>query len=119
MIRTLQTLLLFAALTLTATACNNKEPAPREEEPVAEQPGAEVPGAEEEAPPIEGGAPGAADPQAQVCQAAGAAYEEFPNGCRDTCEYARNPGLMCTQALTSGCDCGPDQCWNGTSCEPN
>lgn len=46
-------------------------------------------------------------------------WREFPNGCADSCEYARNPeSTLCTQVITSGCNCDPNSCWNGQSCEP-
>ena len=54
------------------------------------------------------------------CEALGGTWKEFPNGCVDSCEKARNPsGVFCTQAFTFGCDCGIDKCWNGEICENN
>ncbi len=56
----------------------------------------------------------------EKCKQAGAEYKQFSNTCADSCEYIRNKGSMfCGQALTMGCDCGPDKCWNGESCEVN
>jgi len=47
-------------------------------------------------------------------------WREFGNGCVDSCDLARNPEtILCIQALTYGCDCGPGRCWNGESCEEN
>ncbi len=53
------------------------------------------------------------------CEANGATYKGFTNGCMDSCELARNPDIACTAVLTSGCDCGPEKCWNGFECETN
>ncbi|MFH1470550.1 MAG: hypothetical protein ABIF01_02275 [Candidatus Micrarchaeota archaeon] len=61
-------------------------------------------------------------PQTQTpeyCESKGAAYKGFTNGCMDSCILARNPDVVCTQSLTSGCDCGKEKCWNGFECEPN
>lgn len=55
----------------------------------------------------------------QQCREEGGEWRQFPNGCVDSCNYARNPDVICTQALTMGCDCGPEQCWNGAACVPN
>jgi len=62
------------------------------------------------------------DPRYQCTRTGGAGgeWKEFSNGCVDSCDLARNPEIIsCTQALTNGCDCGPDRCWNGESCEDN
>lgn len=53
------------------------------------------------------------------CVASGGRWNTFPNGCADTCAYAENPLLMCTQVITDACDCGPDACWSGSSCVTN
>lgn len=46
-------------------------------------------------------------------------WQEFSNGCADSCEFVRNPQTtFCTQAFTYGCNCDPNSCWNGRSCEP-
>ncbi|MBI1972516.1 hypothetical protein HYS50_00750 [Candidatus Woesearchaeota archaeon] len=57
----------------------------------------------------------------QLCAQAGGVWKEFPNGCVDSCELARIKNIACLQALTDGCDCGPNQCWNFAKnrCEPN
>ncbi len=53
------------------------------------------------------------------CADAGGEWTQFPNTCVDLCEYERNPGeIICGQALTMGCECGADSCWNGITCEP-
>ncbi len=59
------------------------------------------------------------DPAISECRQGGGEWRQFPNGCVDSCNYAANPGVMCTQALTYGCDCGPDQCWSGDICVDN
>ena len=57
-----------------------------------------------------------------ACQDEGGTWKEFTNGCVDSCELARqdsdNP-IMCTEAITMGCDCGESECWNGEACEDN
>lgn len=56
----------------------------------------------------------------ELCAQAGGEWKEFSNGCVDSCDYIRNvDNTECTAALTYGCDCGEDQCWNGSSCEDN
>jgi hypothetical protein len=64
------------------------------------------------------------DPEQPVekdyCENSGGTWTTFNNGCADTCEYVRSPEtISCIQALTESCDCGPDKCWNGESCEDN
>lgn len=54
-----------------------------------------------------------------TCSSAGGEWREFTNGCVDSCELAANPLLACTMAMTMGCDCGADKCWNGTACVSN
>lgn len=57
---------------------------------------------------------------AQRCSSQGGNWREFSDGCADSCEKARDPyGIMCTQAITLGCDCGPDKCWDGQQCAQN
>ncbi len=52
------------------------------------------------------------------CGAAGGEWKEFPNTCVDSCDYRRaEQETMCGMAMTYGCECGPDMCWNGESCE--
>lgn len=54
------------------------------------------------------------------CSNADGTWTTFNNGCADSCAYARTPEeIACTQAITDGCDCGEDKCWNGKSCEEN
>lgn len=54
----------------------------------------------------------------QRCQDAGGEWTTFPNSCVDFCESQRDEGVACAQVLTEGCECGPDSCWNGITCEP-
>ena len=60
---------------------------------------------------------GPTSPQ-EKCIQQGGEWDQFPNTCTDSCQYRRNPqDTVCGQALTMGCECGEDQCWNGNSCE--
>jgi hypothetical protein len=54
------------------------------------------------------------------CSRVGGTWEFFGNGCVDSCfkERSEEPPI-CTDAMTYGCDCGPDRCWNGETCEAN
>ena len=55
-----------------------------------------------------------------ACDMAGGRWTLFGTLCRDTCESERGGRLEgCSDAEAYGCDCGPDRCWNGNSCEPN
>ncbi|MBU4000017.1 hypothetical protein KKG29_02460, partial [Patescibacteria group bacterium] len=56
----------------------------------------------------------------ELCEAAGCEWKEFNNGCVDNCDYVRNSNTMdCASALTHGCDCGENKCWNGSASEDN
>ena len=57
-------------------------------------------------------------PQAE-CTRVGGEWKTFGDSCADRCEPQRNKDIGCLQALGESCDCGPDQCWNGKTCEPN
>ena len=58
--------------------------------------------------------------QKELCETDGGTWQQFPNACADTCSYAANPkGTMCAQVITMSCNCGPSECWDGDSCEPN
>ena len=60
------------------------------------------------------------DTEESTCVLAGGTWNTFSNGCVDSCDLERNPeSILCTQTITDGCDCGPDRCWNGQSCETN
>ena len=47
-----------------------------------------------------------------ACQAGGGTWTSFPNTCVDAC----GAGPNCGAAITDGCDCGPNACWDGTTC---
>lgn len=49
----------------------------------------------------------------RACVKAGGDWELFNTTCVDDCGMLERP---CGQALTWGCDCGPDACWDGTDC---
>ncbi|MFH0780204.1 MAG: hypothetical protein V1928_05140 [Parcubacteria group bacterium] len=63
--------------------------------------------------------------QKTVCGASGGHWKGFLSGCKDYCysERAQSAGkistISCSMGSTSGCDCGPDKCWNGFACEKN
>ena len=59
------------------------------------------------------------DDAEQECARVNGEWVEFPDTCVDSCEKIRAEGLMCGQAMTMGCECGPDKCWNGQTCESN
>ena len=54
----------------------------------------------------------------QICISMGGSWFYFSNTCVDSCAKARSKEpVLCGQAFTWGCECGPDKCWNGTDCE--
>ena len=54
----------------------------------------------------------------QICIGMGGSWFYFSNTCVDSCTKARSKEpVLCGQAFTWGCKCGPDKCWNGGSCE--
>lgn len=53
------------------------------------------------------------------CEASSGEWRLLPDSCGDSCEKQRNPRLGCAESEGFGCDCGPDQCWDGVTCEPN
>lgn len=57
-------------------------------------------------------------PPATCLQAGGTWRTDFPNSCVD---YCFEPGAqpVCAQVISSGCDCGPQKCWSGTTCIDN
>lgn len=59
------------------------------------------------------------DPQEECARVEGG-WMTFNNGCVDSCFAARSDETpICTMALTDSCDCGPERCWNGETCEDN
>lgn len=51
-----------------------------------------------------------------ICEENFGVWREFGNGCVDRCEVKFNKFRICTMALTYGCDCGVDRCWQGDKC---
>lgn len=51
----------------------------------------------------------------ETCVNAGGDWKLFTNTCVDRC----GAGDVCGDAMTMGCDCGPDACWNGKACVGN
>jgi len=64
---------------------------------------------------------GGASSGSQVqCEVAGGNWETETYGCGDSCDLVRDNELVgCTGEFKIGCDCGPDKCWNGETCELN
>lgn len=61
------------------------------------------------------------DPETEInqiaCNASGGNWITFPNSCTNSCAYVLQPeAVMCLNAETKGCDCGPNSCWNGQTC---
>lgn len=56
-----------------------------------------------------------------ACEAAGGNWEWYSNGCADTCASQSVPEgeRVCTMIAGPSCNCGPEACWNGTSCVSN
>jgi len=50
------------------------------------------------------------------CLAAKGRWALLPTLCQDLC---RDPDdqTVCKEDFTWGCDCGPNKCWNGSTCE--
>ncbi|NCO97065.1 MAG: hypothetical protein COY38_03035 [Candidatus Aenigmarchaeota archaeon CG_4_10_14_0_8_um_filter_37_24] len=56
----------------------------------------------------------------KMCKEGGGEWKQFGSGCHDECWIVRSKEpVKCTMALSYGCDCGDDKCWNGRSCEDN
>ena len=56
-------------------------------------------------------------PEAKQCKQGGGKWKQLSCINGDSCSLAR--GGVCLQQPAKGCDCGPDKCWNNTTCEPN
>jgi len=56
-----------------------------------------------------------------TCMIGGGMWSYLPSGCVDSCTYGETGTgeRVCTAVMTWGCDCGPEKCWNGKSCESN
>lgn len=52
----------------------------------------------------------------ELCLNAGGQWREMGSTCVDRCGKEDN---ICGWALTVGCDCGQNECWNGSSCVSN
>lgn len=50
------------------------------------------------------------------CEEVKGVWRSFGSGCTDQCESKFNKFKICTQAVTSGCDCGKGRCWDGQTC---
>ena len=53
------------------------------------------------------------------CVKSGGEWTTLLTTCVDWCSFIRGETPVCGQAFTWGCDCGPDECWDGESCELN
>ena len=53
------------------------------------------------------------------CKEGGGVSTMFNDGCEDSCYSERNRDIDCTMAISGGCDCGPDMCWEENKCVPN
>jgi hypothetical protein len=51
------------------------------------------------------------------CARVGGQYTDLPSTCVDQCSYEAT--RVCGEAITKGCDCGPDRCWNRGTCIQN
>jgi hypothetical protein len=51
-----------------------------------------------------------------MCERQNGVWRSFGDGCADSCEAKLDSFMVCTQAITSGCDCGGSKCWNGNGC---
>lgn len=58
------------------------------------------------------------DPQLE-CVRVGGEWKDFPTPCStEECSIVRSGGSdICIQVITPSCDCAPDSCWNGKTCE--
>ncbi len=55
--------------------------------------------------------------ETQLCESNGGSWTQFPNDgkyCHDECDKPTN--VKCLKALSMGCDCGTEKCWNGKKC---
>ncbi|MFH1510885.1 MAG: hypothetical protein ABIF10_04275 [Candidatus Woesearchaeota archaeon] len=56
----------------------------------------------------------------EACSPSGGVWRQFTDGCVDSCYLEEHQDhRACTLALTYGCDCGPEKCWNGERCVAN
>lgn len=52
----------------------------------------------------------------EACEENKGVWREFGNGCVDECYPKFDKFVICTSAVTFGCDCGKGRCWNEKSC---
>ena len=50
------------------------------------------------------------------CQISKGVWREFGNGCVDSCKSKMDRIMICSMAITYGCDCGKESCWDGEIC---
>ncbi len=50
------------------------------------------------------------------CWAAKATWALLPTTCEDLCRD-EDDETICKYDFTWGCDCGPNKCWNGSTCQ--
>ncbi len=51
------------------------------------------------------------------CARVGGQYGDLPSTCVDECSFEAT--RACGEAITKGCDCGPERCWNRGTCIQN
>jgi hypothetical protein len=52
----------------------------------------------------------------EVCEKDKGVWREFGNGCVGSCVAQLDKYIVCTMALTYGCDCGAGRCWEDGRC---
>ncbi|MBU6339686.1 MAG: hypothetical protein KGQ36_06950 [Rickettsiales bacterium] len=55
----------------------------------------------------------------EMCEKGGGVWRQFGNGCVDSCRSQLDRFSMCTMALTYGCDCGSNGCFDNDKCVKN
>lgn len=51
-----------------------------------------------------------------ACEQSRGVWRQYGNGCVDECNPKFEQFAICTRAVTFGCDCGKNRCWNGETC---
>jgi len=51
-----------------------------------------------------------------LCDLNKGVWREFGNGCVDNCNAKFDNYMICTTAITYGCDCGKGKCWHENKC---
>lgn len=57
---------------------------------------------------------GIIDTDQEKCEIAEADWIEMSSSCGDRCYMGED--IACAQAFTDGCDCGENECWDGSEC---